>query len=349
MKRKTIPALLMAVLLSISMFTPAAAAGAFSDVPAGSWYAADVQDVQQYGIIQGVGNNLFLPEGKLTYAQAITMAARTYAYLYNETIPESNSGLWYERYLDYALTKDLINEYDLPMSVDVPCDRDAMARMFYAIIEGGDNTILNDVEEIPDVDNNTAGIPIYSLYRFGILTGSDQYGAFYPNRSITRAETSAILNRLLNPGKRKTFTLQQASPMRYLDLSKAWTFSEVINGEIYATTIAFMPDGSLYGIYYIPDSGYCVCMRGTYTTNGKALNLNVYWQDWMDSPLSTVFYEMQLNSAYSIPGFHLTVTSENGLYFYHQRGDHFVFTEDETMNAQQCKTKCLQLWDFEPQ
>lgn len=58
---------------------------------------------------------------------------------------------------------------------------------------------------------------------------------------------------------------------------------------------------------------------------------------------------MQNNTPYSIPGFHLTLISEEGLYSNHQYGDHFVFMEDDTMNAQQCKTKCLQFWDIEPQ
>ena len=360
MKRRTLPALFLAVVLSLGLLTPAAAAGTFSDVPENAWYASDVQDVQQYGIIQGVGSNRFLPEGKLTYAQAITMAARTYAYLHNETIPNSNSSQWYDSYLNYALSNNFVSEYELPTSLDVPCDRDSMARMFYAILDEGSNTILNDVEEIPDVDNNTGGIPIYSLYRFGILTGSDEYGAFYPTRSITRAETSAILNRLLNPNKRKTFTLQEAPPIRYLDLTKAWTFTEEVEEydpndldgidniihTTYKTTIAFMPDGSLYGLYYTPDSGFILPMRGTYTMNGKILTLNVYGAEGT-SPATS--YEMQNNTPYSIPGFHLTLISEEGLYSNHQYGDHFVFMEDDTMNAQQCKAKCLQFWGVEPQ
>lgn len=45
MTRRTLPALLLAALLSLSLLTPAAAAARFSDVPASAWYASDVQDV----------------------------------------------------------------------------------------------------------------------------------------------------------------------------------------------------------------------------------------------------------------------------------------------------------------
>ena len=59
MTRRTLPALLLAALLSLSLLTPAAAAARFSDVPASAWYASDVQDVQQYGILQGVGSRRY--------------------------------------------------------------------------------------------------------------------------------------------------------------------------------------------------------------------------------------------------------------------------------------------------
>ena len=45
----------------------------------------------------------------------------------------------------------------------------------------------------------------------GVLTGNDSRGTFRPDSSITRAEASAILNRVLDASKRKTFTLESAS------------------------------------------------------------------------------------------------------------------------------------------
>lgn len=139
---------------------------------------------------------------------------------------------------------------------------------------------------------------------------------------------------------------QDPSPVHRLDLSKAWTFFEERDGDSYATTIAFFEDGTLYGLYYIPGSGFGLTMRGTYTTSGNVLTLDVYWADADSSPVS---YEMKIDSDDSIPGFSLTVVSENAMYYDHQRGDCFLFEEDETMNAQECKEKCLQLWGMEPQ
>ena len=172
------------------------------------------------------------------------------------------------------------------------------------------------------------------------MTGSDAYGAFHPDQSITRAEAAAILNRLLNPAKRKTFTLQQPSPMQSLDLTKAWSCSEWINREQYVTSLAFFADGSLYGLYYIPNSSFSMSMRGTYTAEGNTLRLNVYWAEGASPPAT---YTMEKTDS----GFRLTVTSAQALYQYHQQGDTFLFTPDQAMTAQQCKAACLQRWGWE--
>lgn len=340
MTRRTLPALLLAALLSLSLLTPAAAAARFSDVPASAWYASDVQDVQQYGILQGVGSNRFLPQGTLTYAQAITMAARTDAYLHHKTLPSGSASPWYQPYVDYALDEGLIEEHDLPWSLDAACTRESMAQLFYAIVDGDQLSIRNSVDNIPDVPYEPRTASIYQLYRFGILTGSDAYGTFHPDQSITRAEAAAILNRPLNPAKRKTFTLQQPSPMQSLDLTKAWSCSEWINREQYVTSLAFFADGSLYGLYYIPNSSFSMSMRGTYTAEGNTLRLNVYWAEGASPPAT---YTMEKTDS----GFRLTVTSAQALYQYHQQGDTFLFTPDQAMTAQQCKAACLQRWGWE--
>jgi len=56
-----------------------AATGAFSDVPSGAWYAAYVGTAAKYGIVNGVGGGLFLPEGKVTFQEAAAMTARAAA------------------------------------------------------------------------------------------------------------------------------------------------------------------------------------------------------------------------------------------------------------------------------
>lgn len=51
------------------------------------------------------------------------------------------------------------------------------------------------VDSVPDVPASAAG-GIYTLYRAGILTGSDGKRTFNPNSTISRAEVAAIVTRM---------------------------------------------------------------------------------------------------------------------------------------------------------
>ena len=77
MKRK-LCALLLAVGMIVS-FAAAAGAAAFADVPGGSWYAAGVSLAAEKGIMTGAGETTFSPRRPVSWAQAITIAARLHA------------------------------------------------------------------------------------------------------------------------------------------------------------------------------------------------------------------------------------------------------------------------------
>ena len=75
----------------------------------------------------------------------------------------------------------------------------------------GINTIPDD--SIPDVQHSglakefwsfreQAYYEIYTLYRAGILNGSDAKGTFNPTSTIKRSEVAAIVVRMMEPAKR---------------------------------------------------------------------------------------------------------------------------------------------------
>ena len=92
----------VAALLTVPAFA------AFSDVPENAWYAADVEAVQEYGIINGVGDNRFDPDGTLTIAEALTMAVRTNA-RHNGTEVPAAEGAWYQGAVNYATENGMIS------------------------------------------------------------------------------------------------------------------------------------------------------------------------------------------------------------------------------------------------
>ena len=60
--------------------------GQFSDVKASEWYAKEVKSTYELGLMNGTGGGLFAPDGNVTVAEAITMAARAAASYAGETI-----------------------------------------------------------------------------------------------------------------------------------------------------------------------------------------------------------------------------------------------------------------------
>ena len=179
----------------------------FTDVPGSAWYASSVADVQQYGIIQGVGNGKFSPNSTLSLAQAITMAARTYAYTNGLTITDNGAGDWYEPYLRFAAEHGICARGEFGMDYNAPCSRLVMAQLFCRAFPQNTANQLNDVTVLPDVANTPANQSVFFLYQQGVLVGNDSQGTFTPNASITRAQTATILVRVLDSSKRQHIEL----------------------------------------------------------------------------------------------------------------------------------------------
>lgn len=226
MKAKRMAAVLLAAALTIPCWNLGAKA-AFSDVPSNAWYAQDVAAAERSGILQGTGNGRFSPDGNLTLAQAITMAARTFAYERGETIPKTGGSTWYSDFLQYANDKGICAIGEFGAAYDNFCNRLTMAKLFARVVPESTATQRNDVTTLPDVQSASENQAVFTLYQLGILTGSDKYGTFHPYQYIKRSETAAILNRVLDPDTRKSFILEEAPTVEQIyanALVQAWDY-----------------------------------------------------------------------------------------------------------------------------
>lgn len=97
---------------------------------------------------------------------------------------------WYYAYAnDLALSLEAAND-----------DRCFFAQRLAAVTH---LPVLNDIHALPD-----EGDPdVLALYRAGVLTGTDAYGTFAGNKTLTRAEAAAICARILRPELRVEFSL----------------------------------------------------------------------------------------------------------------------------------------------
>ncbi len=185
--------------------------GQFADVPATEWYASEVANAYELGLMNGTGGGLFAPEGNVTVAEAITMASRASSINAGESIDTSAAGEWYTPYVNYATAKGFVTEGQFD-NFDRPAKRYEVAELFEKAMPDGYFTAQNNVDAIPDVsEKQPYQKELLTLYKAGVVMGSDSYGNFRPEDNITRAESAAIINRVALPENRLSKTLDKIS------------------------------------------------------------------------------------------------------------------------------------------
>ena len=173
----------------------------FIDVEAGSWYEDPARICAEVGLMQGTGH-AFAPFQILTVGEVATIAARMNEAITGDPIPMATPKPgetlpWYFSYVTY-LEK---------LGIDVPDPEKGATRLELLTLMGGvvpDDMLspINTITALPDTDDAT----VLRFYNAGILTGVDAWGTFAPDKSLTRAETAALVARVARPELRESFT-----------------------------------------------------------------------------------------------------------------------------------------------
>ena len=183
--------------------------GQFRDVYTYSWFYDAVSSAYSYQLIDGVSTDSFDPDGSLTIAQTLKLAAVIHR-LYCagvQDFDQSEGSYWYDCYVNYA--RD--NGIPIPRSnYDAVASRYEVAQILSAALPEAELPAINRVPDgaIPDVSMTAGYAPaVYLLYRAGILTGSDDQGSFEPYSAIKRSEIAAIVSRMVDVSQRKSLSL----------------------------------------------------------------------------------------------------------------------------------------------
>ena len=115
---KRLLSLLLAVIMVLSVVPVIAARGAFektetwsdalfTDVAELDWFHDNVKGAYELGLMEGQGNGLFAPEGSITLAETVTVAARIHA-IYHGGEDFIQGTPWYQVYVDYALANGIL-------------------------------------------------------------------------------------------------------------------------------------------------------------------------------------------------------------------------------------------------
>lgn len=181
-------------------------AGQFSDVDESKWYGVQnqgtVRDAYQLGLMDGMGDGTFAPEGGLRVSEALKLACALRAAYTGDQIPAAAKGKsWYAPYVHYAVSNGMmeIGEFE---DYAAYATRAQMAYLFAAALPE-DCLTLSDQAALPgDVtDSHRYARQIRLLYQAGVLQGEDSSGAFHGDSGITRAQAAAIISRLAANGQ----------------------------------------------------------------------------------------------------------------------------------------------------
>ena len=185
----------------------------FADVSANHWSAASVKLCYEYGLMNGSDKG-FLPSNNLTIAEALVMADRVHQIYTDGESTLQNGTPWYQTYVTYAIDNGIIKAGDFS-NYTKKATRSEMAYIFAHALPYTELTAINTVTTLPDVSVATQySAEIFELYNAGVLTGSDEFGTYKPNSTITRAEAAAIISRVAIPSQRKTVLLKEYSNVK---------------------------------------------------------------------------------------------------------------------------------------
>ena len=260
---------------SVAVYTD----GLFDDVKPEDWFARNVAAAYELGLMVGTGGG-FDPQGAVTLAQSVTLAARIHSIYHNGTADFEPTEPWYQVYLDYCAAQGIVSRENVA-DPEAPATRSQFAAILAHALPESALPAINSVEEneLPDVRSTDANAAeIYRLYRAGILTGSDEFGTFEPAAEIQRAAVAAIVTRMAYRSLRMKYTLAKPS---YPDLQEKpragedfFTNSAMLGNSlaqgmklysglnmnyfVYQSTTVFDPNG------YSPDRCFDLMLQGNY-------------------------------------------------------------------------------------
>lgn len=174
----------------------------FYDVAAGAWYADTVTAATKAGIVAGYGDGSFNPDGKLTWAQAVAFAVRTYQLNHGEHVysvaDQGEWDQWFRGYVDYAKSHGIIGS--APENPNAEITRADAAVIFAAAIEEAETVNHVPAGYFTDTPAGAVHDAVYRLAEAGIVNGktknADGTMKFGVGDTLRRSEVATIVARM---------------------------------------------------------------------------------------------------------------------------------------------------------
>lgn len=186
----------------------------FTDISADAWYAASVHTLYELGLVNGVTETVYSPSSQISAIQFLVMAVRVHERYHGKTTDfTAPAGQpWYTTYLakakEYGILPGIVKDISQPVT-----RRQAFA-ILYRTLPLAELAKIRTVCRLPDLSQADPQYQeIITLYEAGITSGSDQFGTCRDGQPITRAESAALLCRLIQPETRSSAPVQYQSGM----------------------------------------------------------------------------------------------------------------------------------------
>ena len=182
--------------------------------------AFDMMKLTEQGIISEFNNDLFRPDDTITTEQFVTVIIRISKGNIDPTRDNWSSG-----YIDYALHKGIIEDYDMT-NINNPIERRSAARIVHEVllteIREKDEDEWSAAEILRDLYIcHTCVMHIAQMYVKGIIPGRDN-NVFDAHGSITCAEATEIIVRMLDKEQRIPQTQGRVFKSKRLSPDDAW-------------------------------------------------------------------------------------------------------------------------------
>lgn len=207
---KQICALLLLGTIIISCIIPAHAADntfSFTDVAEDAWYYDDVSAMSASGYVHGITDSQFDPDAAMTREMFLTILGRCMDVDPDETAAvdfvDVAQGQWYTPYVAWAVKYEITNGVDSDhFGLGQAISREQMATFLVRCADAWDGFTLKKSETPADFQDMSqisdwALAAVERMREAGIMVGDDK-GNFNPQKSVTRAEGTAVLRRFLD-------------------------------------------------------------------------------------------------------------------------------------------------------
>ena len=179
----------------------------FSDLSTNFWGYSGIEVSYNKGIMIGYPNGTFGFDDYVTWAHALTIAARIHATYYGNALNETprTGEKWFDPFYRYCSLHGMLpSSCPTGSGLDGIINRYDLAYLFSRTIGKEDMPAISDL-----AINDASSIPAYymssvkTLYSAGILIGMDGYNNFLGTYNTTRAQIATVVARLLLPAERK--------------------------------------------------------------------------------------------------------------------------------------------------